>query len=269
MSGSHKSPFQGISVEFAEHREYVPGDDVRHVDWKVFGKTDKFYLKQYEQETNLVCNLLLDVSESMRYGSGETSKLEFASRLVASLAYLIVHRADSVGLALFEDRLHKFLPPASQATHLKQLLTLLATCEPGKEASRVGDVLGEMAGRLTKRSLIMVVSDCFDDIDRIVAGIKHLRYKRHEIVFFHVLDPAELDFPFDQITLFKGLEALPDVLAEPRALRNAYLAEFNEYLKELRLACRANDVDYQLMRTDQPLDLALAGYLASRSARSA
>ena len=265
VSGSHKSPYQGVSIEFAEHREYVPGDDVRHIDWKVFGKTDKFYLKRYEQETNLVCNLVLDASQSMSYASGAMSKLDYCARMAASLAYLVLHQQDSAGLVLFEDEIRHFVQPSGQPSHLKQILHVLAASQPGNAKSRIGDVLDELAGRLRKRSLVVILSDCFDDVEQIMAGLKHLRYQRHELVLFHVLDPAEIDFPFQDVTLFNGLEQLPQILAEPRSLRNAYQEAFGRFLRALRTACRATSVDYQLVRTDQALDLVLATYLATRA----
>ena len=209
VSGVHKSPLHGFSIEFAEHREYAPGDDLRYVDWKVFGKTDKFYLKQYEEETNLVCYLLLDTSESMRYCSDAAalSKLEYAQCAAAALAYLVLQQQDSIGLATF------------------------------------------------------------DDVTAMMAGLKHFRHRRHEVVVFHVLDPAELDFPFRQTTLLRGLEGLPDVLTDPRSLRRAYLDEFGKFQQAVRKGCRAHNIDYVLLRTDQPLDVALTSYLASRMTR--
>jgi uncharacterized protein (DUF58 family) len=267
VAGAHKSPYQGMSVEFAEHREYAPGDDIRHLDWKVYGKTDKFYLKQYEQETNLVCNLVLDCSESMRYASGETSKLFYGSQLTASLAYLVVHQQDSAGLVLFDDAVRHLLQPSSQPAHLKQILRLLAECTPSDVPSRIGAVLDELASRLTKRSVVIIASDCFEDVEGIVTGLKHLRYKRHEVVLFHLLDPAEIDFPFQSFTMFRGLERLPRALVEPRALRAAYQETFGAYLKQLMVACRSADVDYQRVRTDMPLDVVLSRYLAARLSR--
>lgn len=269
VSGAHRSPYQGVSVEFAEHREYTPGDDVRHVDWKVFGKTDKFYLKRYEQETNLVCNLVCDTSQSMGYASQGESKLEYAAKLTACLAYLVLHQQDSVGLTLFENRIRYLVPPSGQATHLKQILHLLAVCQPSNYQSRIGDVLDELAGRLRKRSLVMILSDGFDDVDRIAEGLRHLRYKRHEIVLFHILDRAELEFPFQDMTLFRGLEEWPELLVEPRSLRDAYQSEFQSYRRDLLAACRESGVDYQEVVTDQPLDLMVSSYLSRRAGRYA
>ena len=259
-------------MEFAEHREYVPGDDTRHMDWKLFAKTEKFYLKRYEQETNLICNLVLDTSESMKYGSetahGGLTKLQYGGMLAACMAYLVVRQQDSVGLTLFEDRIRYQLPPSGQPRQLKQILHLIGVCQPANLKSDLGAVLGELAGRLAKRSLVVLISDCFDDIDRIVSGLSHLRYKRHEVALFHLLDPAEIDFPFKDITMFQGLESLPEILAEPRSLRKAYRREFEAYRKKLLVACRGADVDYRLVRTDVPLDQMLSTWLATRAKRA-
>src|SRR5690606_21630346 len=187
-----------------------------------------------------------------------------AAKLAAAIAYLVIHQQDSAGLVLFEDQIRSHVPASSQPAHLKQILHLLSTSEATAEKSRIGAVLDELAGRLNKRSLVMVVSDCFDDLEQIAAGLRHLRYKRHEVVVLQILDPAELDFNFKDMTLFKGLEAYPEVLAEPRGLREAYLKEFGGFLKGLQAACRSCGVDYQVFRTDQPLSRILPAYLASR-----
>jgi uncharacterized protein (DUF58 family) len=267
VSGSHKSPFQGVSVEFAEHRQYTAGDDVRHIDWKLYGKTDKYYLKRYEQETNLVCNLVIDTSESMKYGSGARSKLDYTRELAAVLAYLILHQQDSVGAAFFEHKLRYMVPPSGQASHLNQILHLLAVCQPANVASKIGPVLDELAVRWTKRSLVFIMSDCFDDVEPLLSGLKHLKHRRHELVLLHVLDPAELDFPFKDVTLFKGLESLPESLVEPRAIRKAYRDEFEKFRREVEIGCRSADVDYQLVRTDEPIDRFLTRFLSTRASR--
>jgi uncharacterized protein (DUF58 family) len=264
ISGAHRSPYQGVSVEFAEHREYVPGDDVRHIDWKLFGKTDKVYLKRYEQETNLICNLVIDASQSMSYTSGGPTKLFYASQLAASVAYLVIYHQDSVGMTFFEDKIRYFVPASGQPSHLKQLYHLLTVCQPANLPSKIGAVLDELAERYRKRSLVVVISDCFDDVDALAEGLKHLRYRRHEVVLFHVLDPAEIEFPFKDVTLFKGLERLPEVLADPRGLRKAYKEAFGAFLKRVYVTCRSAGVDYQLARTDQPLEQLLFNYLAGR-----
>lgn len=265
VSGVHKSPFHGFSVEFAEHREYVQGDDLRHVDWKVFGKTDKFYLKQYEQETNLVSYLLLDTSESMRYQSAGAalSKLEYSKCVAASLAYMILQQQDSVGMVTFDREIRALVRASSNPSHLKQLLHVMQESVPERKSS-TGPIFHELAERLKKRGIVVILSDLFDDIPSIMAGLKHFRHRRHEVVVFHVLDPAELDFPFQQTTLFRGLEGLPEVLTDPRSLRKAYLEEFNRFVTDVKRGCRAHRVDYVQIRTDQSLDLALSSYLASR-----
>jgi uncharacterized protein (DUF58 family) len=267
VAGMHPSPYHGFSVEFAEHREYVPGDDIRHVDWKVWSKTDKLYLKQYEQETNLLSYLLLDTSESMAYASGENvSKLRYAQWIVASLAYLILQQQDSVGLVIYDDAVRRYLKPAGQPSQLKEILHLLDVT-PAREKSDLGLVFNDLAERFKKRGLVAIFSDLFDDPARIITGLKHFRHRRHEVIVFHVLDPAELDFPFRDTTLFKGLEGMSDLLTDPHALKRAYQAELGSFLEELEKGCRMVDIDYVPLRTDQSLDVALSSYLASRAAR--
>jgi len=268
VAGMHPSPYHGFSVEFAEHREYVPGDDIRHVDWKVWSKTDKFYLKQYEEETNLLLYLLLDTSESMAYASGQNlTKLRYAQIVAASLAYMVLQQQDSVGLATFDDAVRRYLKPAGQPSHLKELIHVLdATAARAK--SDLGAVLNDLAERFKKRGVVAIFSDLFDDVPRVLGGLKHFRHRRHEVIVFHVLDPAELDFPFRDTTLFKGMEGLPDVLTEPHALRRAYRAEVGAYLDEMKKGCRMIDIDYVPLRTDQDLGIALSSYLAARATRS-
>jgi uncharacterized protein (DUF58 family) len=267
VAGMHPSPYHGFSVEFAEHREYVPGDDIRHVDWKVWSKTDKLYLKQYEEETNLLAYLLLDTSESMAYASGENvTKLQYAQFIVAALAYMILQQQDSVGLVVYDDAVRRYLKPAGQPSQFKELLHLLDVT-PAREKSDLGLVFNDLAERFKKRGVVAVFSDLFDDVGRILTGLKHFRHRRHEVIVFHVLDPAELDFPFRDPTLFKGLEAMPQILTDPHALKRAYQAELGSFLEELEKGCRMVDIDYVPLRTDQSLDVALSSYLASRSAR--
>lgn len=266
VAGMHRSPYHGFSVEFAQHREYVPGDDLRHIDWKVFGRTGRYYLKQYEEETNLVTWLLLDVSESMRYGSGPVRKYDYACMTAAALAYLILHQQDGVGLATFDDRLRAYLPPASHASHLKEIVNILNK-GPGADKTRLAPLFHELAERLTRRGLVVVLSDCFDDVADLLRGLQHLRYRRHEVVLFHILDAAELDFPFEQATLFRGLEHEPELLTDPRSLRDGYLAEVQVFLQELERGCRGCNVDYVRLRTDTNLGVALSSYLASRATR--
>jgi uncharacterized protein (DUF58 family) len=265
VSGAHRSPFHGFSIEFAEHREYTPGDDLRYLDWKVFGRSDRYCLKQFEEETNLVCHLLLDTSESMTYQStlAAMSKLEYAKCAAASLAYLILHQQDSAGLVTFDSEIRALVRPSSNPSHLQELHHVMET-SPGGQKTATGPILHDLAERLKKRGIIMVFSDLLDDVDSLLAGLKHFRHRRHEVVLFHVLDPAEVDFPFDEMMLFRGLEGLPELLAEPRALRRAYLDELGKFTHRLQQGCRQQRIDYVPVRTDQSLEVVLSSYLASR-----
>ena len=265
VSGIHRSPYHGFSVEFAEHREYTQGDDLRYVDWKVFGRSDKIYLKQYEDETNLVSYMLLDISESMRYkGAGASlSKLEYAQCIAASLSYLILQQRDSVGLVTFDKEIRSLVRASSNPAHLKQLLHVMEQSYPEKKTA-TGAIFHHLSERLKKRGIVLILSDLFDDVPTMLTGLKHLRHRRHEVIVFHILDPDELDFPFRRTTLFKGLEQLPELLADPRGLRKAYLKQFLRFTQAVSKGCRDHRIDYVLMRTDQPLDIALSSYLASR-----
>jgi uncharacterized protein (DUF58 family) len=263
LSGMHRSPYHGFAVEFAQHREYVPGDDIRHIDWKVFGRAERFYLKQYEQDTNLVCWMLVDSSESMRYGSAGVSKYDLACRAAAALAYLTVSQTDSVGLATFDSQVRHFLRPASQPSHFKECLRILSG-GPGGEKTNLGATLHDLAERIRRRGLVLLFSDLFDDENEIVSGLQHLRYGRHEVVVFHVLDAAELDFPFSESTLFRGLEGLPELLTDPRGVRDSYLENLRRFMAAVERGCRNQNIDYVLLRTDAEIGPALAAYLAKR-----
>lgn len=265
VAGLHRSPFHGFSVEFAEHREYVPGDDLRYVDWKVFGKTDRIFLKQYEEETNLICYLLLDISESMKYqGPGSPlSKLEYAQCLAASFAYLVLRQQDSVGLVTFDDAIRRLVRPSGNPAHLKDLVSVMEEATP-TEKTQTGPIFHDLAERLKRRGIVVILSDFFDNVETILAGLKHFRHRRHEVIVLHILDRAEQDFPFDRVTRFKGLEQLPDVLTDPRTLRKSYLTEFEAYQRRLRAGCRSQGADYALVPTDRPLDAVLTAYLNRR-----
>jgi uncharacterized protein (DUF58 family) len=268
VAGMHRSPYHGFSIEFAEHREYAPGDDLRYLDWKVFGRTDKFYLKQFEEETNLVCSLLLDTSESMCYRSAAApmSKLDYARCVAAALAYLVLRQQDSVGLATFDREVRASVRPSSNPSHWEQLIRVMEESVP-REKTAVGPIFHDLAERIRRRGIVVIVSDLFDDVDAMLAGLKHFRHRRHEVIVFHVLDPAELEFPFDAATRFRGLEGWADVVVEPRALRRAYLDQFDRYLRRLQHGCRAAQIDHVAMRTDRSLEVALSSYLASRMKR--
>jgi uncharacterized protein (DUF58 family) len=267
LSGMHKSPYHGFSVEFAQHREYVPGDDIKHIDWKVYGRTGRFYLKQYEEETNLVLWILLDTSESMRYGSGPVTKYDYACMTAAALAYLTIHQTDSVGFVTFDSQVRSFLKPSSQPSHLKEIVHLMNRgC--GDQKTSLAPIFHDLAERINRRSILVLISDLFDEPATILAGLKHLRYKRHEVAVMNVMDAAEMDFPFQEATLFRGLEQYPELLTDPRSLRDGYLAEVDAFLTEMRHGCRNQNVDFVQLRTDHNLGVALSSYMAHRLARS-
>jgi uncharacterized protein (DUF58 family) len=268
VAGLHRSPFHGFSIEFAEHREYTAGDDLRYVDWKAFGRTDKLYLKQFDDETNLICYLVLDASESMQYRGPDSplSKFEYAQCLAIAMSWVVLQQQDAVGLVTFDDQIRTHIRPSTNPSHMQQLLTVLEHTQPHSKTA-TGPIFHELAQRMKKRGVVVIMSDLFDDVDSLLTGLKHFRYRRHDVVLFHVLDHAELEFPFSRTSLFRGLEGLPDVVADPASLRKAYLQEFSEFLKKIQLGCRNQGLEYVQMKTQRPLDLALSEYLALRMAR--
>lgn len=266
ISGMHRSPYHGFSVEFAEHREYVPGDDIRHIDWKVFGRSDRFYIKQYEEETNLSSYILMDASESMQYGSDGVSKYQYGSYIAAALAYLLMNQQDAVGLGVFDEDIRTFLPASASQTHFLNLIGELDRQESAQKTD-LGSILSNFADRVKKKGLIVIISDMFDSFERIRRGLKYIRHKNHEIMLFHVLDEDEVTFPFQRMTLFEGLEDYPELLADPPALRQAYLEEMESFQAELRRTCRNNRIDYVRIHTGEKLDVALTSYIASRAGR--
>ncbi len=265
LAGMHKSPYHGFSVEFAEHREYAPGDDLRHLDWKVYGRSDRLYLKEYELETNLRTHILLDASESMDYRSGKLSKLELASQLAASMTYLILRQQDAVGMACFSRDIGTRLTPHSGMGALHPLLAGIASARPG-QTTDLGLVLNRIAERVRGKSLILLVSDLLDKPEAILKGLQHLRHRRHDVIVFHVLDAYEVTFPFERMTLFDGMEEMPKVIVDPRPIRKAYLDELNKFLGTIRKGCLQLGIDYVRFTTDQAIDVALSEYLARRLA---
>jgi len=263
MGGMHKSPYHGFSVEFAEHREYAPGDDLKHLDWKVFGRTDRLYIKEYELETNLRSHILLDTSESMDYGSKDVTKLELASHIAASMAYLILRQQDSVGMVCFDKEVKTFIPTSSSMGHLRPILGTLAS-STAQNKTDLGIVLNTLAERIQRRGLIILISDLFDKPETVLKSLQHFSHKRHDVIVFHVLDEYELTFPFERMTLFEGLEEYPKQLVDPRSLRKAYLEEVNKFCEEMRKGCVKQMIDYVRISTDQDLDVELTKYLAGR-----
>src|SRR3954471_13160971 len=245
VAGLHRSPYRGFSNEFAEHREYAPGDDLRYVDWKVFGKSDRFYLKQFEEETNLLCYLLLDTSESMQYQGPHPplSKFAYAQCAAAALAYLVLHQRDAAGLVTFDQEIGQVIRPSSNPTQLKQLLHVMEDATAARK-TRKGPIFHDLAERLGGGGTVVILSNLFDELEAMLAGLKRLRHRRHDVLVLHVLDPAEIDFPFQQVTMFKGLEASGEVVRERRSLQAASRREIQSFVKRIRAGCRAQLIDY-------------------------
>jgi len=263
MVGLHKSPYHGFSVEFAEHRPYMPGDSLRNLDWKVFAKTDRFYVKQYEEETNLKSYLLLDVSNSMNFGTTEVTKFQYASYLAAALSYLMIQQRDAVGLAAYDTELRSYLPPRSVHTYLNVLLTQLEKTVPSSRTD-IGKNLHAVADRITRRGLVIVLSDLLDDPDRILSGLKHFRHDGHEVLVFHILDPREIDFAYSGDVRFKDLETAEEMPTQPWHLRRAYREQIAAFIETLRRGCREDRIDYVLMNTQTSYGEALIQYLTKR-----
>ncbi|HXD87856.1 MAG TPA: DUF58 domain-containing protein [Urbifossiella sp.] len=261
--GDHKSPYKGFSVEFVQHREYVPGDDIRHIDWKSYGRSERYTIKQYEQETNYIAHIIVDCSNSMRYGSGDTNKLEYAKLIAASLSYLIVRQRDSVALRTFNDAWVAELPPSSQLGHINTITHTLEETQP-RQKTRIGPLLDEVADRITRRGIVFLISDCFDNVESTLAGLRHLRFRGHEVVLFHVMHKDEVEFPLDGNIRFIGLEGFEELMTRPHLLRPAYLRVIEKYLGAMQKGCDGSGVDYVRMMTSRPLVASLGEYLVRR-----
>jgi uncharacterized protein (DUF58 family) len=261
--GDHKSPYRGFSVEFVQHREYVPGDDVKHIDWKSYARNDRYTIKQYEQETNFVGHLLVDASNSMKYGERDWRKLEYAKLLAASLAYLIVRQRDSAALRVFDADWRAELPASSQMGHVQTVCRTLEAVKPADKTG-MGTLLEEFADRVTRRGLVFLISDCFDDLGALLKGLQHLRFRGHEVVLFHVLHRDEVEFPLDGNVRFLDLEGPEQLMTRPHLIRPAYLRAVETFLKDLEKGCDRSRVEYVRMLTDKPLAAALGAYLVRR-----
>ena len=269
VTGMHKSPYRGFSVEFAQHREYVPGDDLRHLDWKIFGKSDRFVIKQYEEETNLRAHLFLDQSESMNYGAdGTMSKFDYAATSCASLAFMIQQQADAVGLTMFDETVCRQIPPSNTRQSLGHLFSALEGAKTRDQKTKIGTVLHELAGQLRQRGMVMIFSDLFDEPKDVIQGLREIASRGHDVVVFHIMDHDELEFPFERMTMFEGMEQLPELLCDPKSLRDAYLTEVTGFAEEIRKGCLAQRIDYVRVDTQNPLDVVLTSYLSARTARS-
>ena len=264
LAGLHKSPYKGQSVEFLQHREYVRGDDLRRVDWKVWARQDRLYVKEFEEETNLRLALLVDGSASMEYRSGPLSKYEYAATLAASLAWLALSHGDAAGCALFDDRVRASVPARTKRSQLDGVVEVLETQRGGRPTAFL-PVLRGLAETLPRRGLVVLVSDLLGDREGVFQGLKLLRKRGHDIVLLHVMDDDELDFPFEGPTRFEGLEVPDNVACNPRALRDGYLAALGEFLADVRRRSASQKVDYSLVRTGEPIDAALVKFLSRRS----
>jgi uncharacterized protein (DUF58 family) len=266
ISGMHKSPFFGHSVEFIQHREYTPGDDIRHLDWKVWSKTDRYYIKQFEAETNLRCNLIVDVSESMHYGRGALNKYNYGCTIGACLAYLILKQQDSVGLTTFDSDVRQIVPSRSAITHIDAICKAMHISKP-REKTDLEKILRRVTETVTSRGLVVIISDLLSDREPFFRGIEMLRHRKHDILVFHVLDDDEMNFPFAGTTRFEGMEQLPTLTCDPRALRDGYLEALEEYLVEVRRGCVRQGIDYQIVKTSDYLDVVLSKFLHFRMAQ--
>ena len=266
-SGLHRSPHKGFSVEFKQHRQYVPGDEIRHIDWRVFGRSDRFYIREYEEETNLRATLLLDLSGSMNYGRGALTKYQYAVRLAASLAYLMIGQQDSVGMVTFDTKVRRYIPPRSRVSHLRVLIDELQKSEPGGE-TEIGDVFHDLVPKLHRRGLLVIISDLFGDVSELLKALAHFRHAHHEILVFQIWDRDELEFPFKNWTQFESLEKGDEKhMLDPVLLREAYLANLAKFRDELTRGCNRHKIDLVPFTTDQPYSDALAAYLSRRRAR--
>jgi len=265
LSGLHRSPFKGFSVEFAEYRQYIPGDDLSTIDWKVFARSDRYYIKKFEEETNLDCHLLLDVSGSMGYGAHHgMTKFEYGAVLAASLSYLMNRQRDAVGLTAFDEEIVQMLPASARPGHLTAVLVTLDRLRPGHQTN-VSKPLHQLANTLTKRGIVVLISDLLDNQDDVIRGLKHFQFRGIDVIVFHVLDHDEIEFPFERATRFEDLETREEVMAVPGAVREHYLREIGGLIERYRRELGACGIDYQLLDTNRPLELALLSYLSTRS----
>jgi uncharacterized protein (DUF58 family) len=265
MVGLHKSPYHGFSVEFSEHRSYQQGDPIKNIDWKVYAKSERFFIKQFEEETNLIGHLLIDVSKSMAYKeSGEISKLEYAQILASGLAYLMLKQQDSVGLALYSDRIENYLIPKSNRVYLNTLLRVLANISP-ENRTDTSTCLNQIAEKIKKRGLVIIISDLFDSPESILTSLKHFKFKKNEVILFQILDPIELNFAFGKDAIFVDTESEEELTTQPHQIQKAYQETFAEFINKIKKECLNYEIEYNLITTDTSFDKALLSYFKKRS----
>lgn len=265
MVGLHKSPYHGFSVEFSEHRPYMQGDSLKDIDWKVYGKTEKFFIKQYEEETNLKSYILLDTSRSMSYSSeGNISKLEYASTLVAGLSYLMIRQQDAVGLSLYSENINKYLPPKASKAYLQEILKSLSESQ-ASDKTNTASSLHSIAEKIKRRGLVIIVSDLFDDVNSVLTALKHFRYKKNEVIVFQILDPQERNFAFGSDAIFKDMETEDEITTQPYQIQKAYREAMSEFVGRIKAECLNSNIEYNLIETSMPFDKALFSYIQKRS----
>jgi uncharacterized protein (DUF58 family) len=264
ISGLHHSPYLGFSTDFAEHRQYMPGDDIRHLDWKLLGRTDRLYIKKYQGDTNAQVHLLIDSSGSMGYGSGEITKLQYAQYLASALAFLAIRQHDSVGLIAFDERVVEHVPPRSKLGQLRTVLGLIERLEPGRTTA-LAEQLHRTAELITRRGIIVLISDLYSDTRPLLDGLEHLRFKGNEVIVFHLLDKQETDFKFDEPVILEDSETQEQMHVLPEELRDEYVRAVKMHVDSLREGALGSGIDYELLMTSDPLDSALFSYLARRS----
>tara|TARA_B100001250_G_C19742688_1_gene763790 strand:+ start:214 stop:1101 length:888 start_codon:yes stop_codon:yes gene_type:complete len=263
MIGLHKSPYHGFSVEFSEHRPYGFGDEVRHIDWKLWSKTDKYYVKQFEEETNLKAHIILDQSKSMDYGSFKNTKFEYAKLVAASFAYILIKQQDAVGLALFDEQINKLIPPRSVPSHLNVLLSHMESAKPGAQTN-ISQALHHSAESINKRGLVIIISDLMDDVNSTINGLRHLRHKGHEVIVFHILDQDEVSFDFNQRIKFIDKETGEEIITDPSHIKEDYVSHFKNHCDLMKDGCEHNRIEYVQLLSNQSLDIALAELLLKR-----
>ena len=265
LSGLHPSPFFGSSVEYADHRPSTPSDEIRSIDWKLVAKTDKYYVKLFEEQTNTRITVILDTSRSMQFsGAGGITKLDYGRYLAAALCHLALKQNDAAGVATFDGEVRSYIPARSLANHFRHILTALAQAEPGDD-TRISGVLQSLAGRIPRRGIVVLISDLLDDAAGIATGLSLLKHRRHDLLVFHVVDPAERDFPWTKVTRFKDIEGQGRVVTNPRTVRAAYMERFEKFLGGVRAACLERSIGYELALTDHPYAEMLSAYLARRA----
>jgi len=264
MVGLHKSPYHGFSVEFIQHRPYMQGDNLKDVDWKVYGKTEKFYIKQYEEETNLRSYILLDVSKSMQFSSGNNvSKLEYASTLAAALSYLMMKQQDAFGLTLYSDRIVQYLPPKATKSYLRQILKSLVSVKAA-DTTNTASCLNSVAEKIKRRGLVIIISDLFDDIESVISAFKHFSHQKNEIIVFQILDPIERNFAFGRDAIFKDMESEEELTTQPYQIQKAYKLAMEEFIGKIKSECLNSKIDFNIIETSTPFDKALMSYIQKR-----